>query len=68
VIKYALKLENEEGSGKEMLTIYLLSCWTNLKSRNFCFSNIQLPELCTIYNMSGRVVSDIQPQAEGEWL
>jgi hypothetical protein len=24
--------------------------------------------LCTIYNMSGRVVSDIQPQAEGEWL
>jgi hypothetical protein len=26
VIKYALKLENEEGSGKEMLTIYLLSC------------------------------------------
>ena len=24
--------------------------------------------ICNIYNMSGRVVSDIQTRAEGEWL
>ena len=24
--------------------------------------------ICNIYNMSGRVVSDIQSRAEGEWL
>jgi hypothetical protein len=23
---------------------------------------------CSVYNMSGRVVSDLQPRAEGEWL
>jgi hypothetical protein len=32
---------------------------------NFNLESI-LNIVCNIYNMSGRVVSDIQPQAEGE--
>ena len=39
--------------------------WTNYKSLYSCLLYIYI---YNIYNMSGRVVSDIQTRAEGEWL
>jgi hypothetical protein len=42
--------------------------YENHKLSHFKFENILFPTISTIYNMSGRVVSDIQTRAEGESL